>query len=78
MKSLFAAVKKAVAGKSILSNRQGRFLTIYLENGQRKNGKVLQPGYLSSTVQLAYGPVIKVKNSAMLLVSADHKVQLVK
>jgi hypothetical protein len=74
MFNLIAAVKKAISSRKTLDNRQGRFLTIYLDNGQRKNGKVLQPGYISSKVQLAYGPVIKVRNNRINLVATDHAI----
>jgi hypothetical protein len=50
-------------------------LTIYLDNWTRKNGKVLQAGYFSSTVQLAYGPVIKIRNRDIILLAADHTVK---
>jgi hypothetical protein len=72
--NIFNAIKKAISSRKTLDNRQGRFLTIYLDNGQRKNGKVLQPGYLSSKVQLAYGPVIKVRNNRINLVATDHAI----
>ena len=74
MIKLIAAVKKAISSRKTLDNRQGRFLTIYLDNGQRKNGKVLKPGYISSKVQLAYGPVIKVRNNRINLVATDHAI----
>lgn len=70
--NLFKAIKKAISSKKTLDNREGRFLTVYLDNGQRKNGKILRSGYLSSTVQLAYGPVIKIKNRQINLVATDH------
>jgi hypothetical protein len=72
--NIFNAIKKAISSRKTLDNRQGRFLTIYLDNGQRKNGKVLQPGYISSKVQLAYGPVIKVRNNRISLVATDHAI----
>ena len=72
--NLFNAIKKAISSRKTLDNRQGRFLTIYLDNGQRKNGKVLKPGYISSKVQLAYGPVIKVRNNRISLVATDHAI----
>jgi hypothetical protein len=72
--NIFNAIKKAISSRKTLDNRQGRFLTIYLDNGQRKNGKVLKPGYISSKVQLAYGPVIKVRNNRINLVATDHAI----
>lgn len=72
--NIFNAIKKAISSRKTLDNRQGRFLTIYLDNGQRKNGKVLKPGYISSKVQLAYGPVIKVRNNRISLVATDHAI----
>jgi len=71
---ILKALKAVVNSKAALDNRQGRFLTVYLDNGQRKNGKILVPGYFTSTVQLAYGPVIKLKNSSIRLVSTDHAI----
>ena len=68
-------IKAALENKAALSNRQGRFLTVYLDNWTRKNGKVLKAGYLNSTVQLAYGPVIKVKNRDIVLLAADRTVK---
>ena len=68
-------IKAALENKAALSNRQGRFLTVDLDNWTRKNGKVLKAGYLNSTVQLAYGPVIKVKNRDIVLLAADRTVK---
>jgi len=72
--NIIKAIKAVISSKTALDNRQGRFLTVYLDNGQRKNGKILVPGYFTSTVQLAYGPVIKLKNSSIRLVSTDHAI----
>jgi hypothetical protein len=68
-------IKAALENKAALSNRQGRFLTVYLDNWTRKNGKVLKAGYLTSTVQLAYGPTIKVRNRDIVLLAADRTVK---
>jgi hypothetical protein len=69
------AIKAALQSKKTLDNREGRFLTIYLDNGKRYNGKVLAPGYLKSEVQLAInGQRIKVRNNQIKLVSTDHAV----
>ena len=72
---MFKAIKAALENKAALSNRQGRFLTVYLDNWTHKNGKVLKAGYLRSTVQLAYGPIIKVKNRNIILLAADRTVK---
>jgi len=72
---MFKAIKAALENKAALSNRQGRFLTVYLDNWTHKNGKVLKAGYLRSTVQLAYGPIIKVKNRDIVLLAADRTVK---
>lgn len=77
MFKLIAAIKKAISSKQTLDNREGRFLTVYLGNGQRRNGKVLKAGYYKTTVQLAAGGSVKVKNRDIVLVSADHKLTLV-
>ena len=75
IKKAIKAVKAIRETKQAIDNRQGRFLTIYLDNWTRKNGKVLQAGYFSSTVQLAYGPVIKIRNRDIILLAADHTVK---
>lgn len=72
---IIKAFKAALESKAALDNRQGRFLTVYLDNWTHKNGKILKAGYLTSTVQLAHGPVIKVKNRQILLLAADHTVR---
>lgn len=73
MLKLLAAIRKATASKSLLATREGRFLTVYLGDGKRKNGKIIKPGYLRSTVQLAAnGQLIKVRNQDIQLVSTDH------
>lgn len=71
--NLIKAIKAIRNNKKALSNREGRFLTVYLHNGKRTNGKVLKPGYLSSTVQVAStGAVIKLKNTDIRFTIADH------
>ena len=73
MKNLINAIKQAIVSKKTLDKREGRFLTVYLDNGKRYNGKVIRPGYLKTTVQLAgNGQHIKVSNKAIRLVSTDH------
>ena len=72
---MIKAIKAALANKAALSNRQGRFLTVYLDNWTHKNGKILKAVYLRSTVQLAYGPVIKIKNRDIIMLAADHTVK---
>lgn len=72
---MLKAIKKALQSKKILDNREGRFLTVYLQDGKVRNGKVLRSGYLRSTVQIAStGAVIKVKNASIRLVSTDHTI----
>lgn len=74
MKTIINTIKNAIASKKTLDNREGRFLTVYLDNGKRYNGKVITPGYLRTMVQLAgNGQRIKVKNNAIRLVSTDHQ-----
>jgi hypothetical protein len=75
MKALIKAVKQTLETKQAIDNRQGRFLTVYLENWSRKNGKVLKAGYFTSTVQLAHGPTIKIRNRDIILLAADHTVK---
>lgn len=66
-------IKALRNNKKALSNRDGRFLTVYLNNGKRTNGKVIKAGYLESKVQVAStGSVIKVKNSDIRFTIADH------
>jgi len=75
MKALIKAVKQTLETKQAIDNRQGRFLTVYLDNWTRKNGKVLKAGFFTSTVQLAYGPTIKIRNRDIILLAADHTVK---
>jgi len=73
--NIIKTIKAAVETKQSIDNRQGRFLTIYLDNWTHKNGKILKAGYLTSTVQLSRGAVIKVKNRQIILLAADHTVK---
>jgi hypothetical protein len=70
---MFAAIKKMVQGKKTLDKRGGRFLTVYLGNGNYKNGKVLKAGYLRTKVQLAQGGITLVSNRNIDLVATDHE-----
>lgn len=73
--NIIKAIKAAIETKQAIDNRQGRFLTVYLDNWTHKNGKVLKAGYLTSTVQLSRGATIKVKNRQIILLAADHTVK---
>ena len=77
IKKAIKAVKAIRETKQAIDNRQGRFLTIYLDNWTAGplNGKVLQAGYFKSTMQLAHGPVIKVRNREIILLAADRTVK---
>ena len=70
---MFAAIKKMVQGKKTLDKRGGRFLTVYLGNGNYKNGKVLKAGYLRTKVHLAQGGITLVSNRNIDLVATDHE-----
>jgi hypothetical protein len=67
--------KISIKFNSYLSNRGGRFLTIYDTKGKKINGKVLTTRFLWAKVQHAKtGKTQWVKNWQARVVVADHEV----
>ena len=59
----------------ILSNRGGRFLSIYDSKGKRINGKILKTRWLIAKFQEAQtGETYWIKNWKANIVVADHQV----
>jgi hypothetical protein len=68
-------VKVSIKFNRILSNRGGRFLTVYNGKGEKINGKVLTTRLFWAKVQHAKsGKTEWVKNYKVDLVVADHSV----
>ena len=58
-----------------LSNRGGRFLTVYNAKGEKINGKVLTTRFLWAKIQHAKtGKVEWIKNWKVQVLVADHEV----
>lgn len=72
---MFKFIKVSIRFNRVLSNRGGRFLSIY-SKGNKYNGKVLTSNPLYAKVQLSRtGPnrIVYVKNWSVSFVIADHK-----
>lgn len=72
---MFKYIKISLKFNRVLSNRGGRFLSIY-SKGKKYNGKVLTSNPFYATVQLSRtGPnrIVKVRNWSVSFVIADHK-----
>jgi hypothetical protein len=69
-------VKVSIKFNKILSNRGGRFLTIYNGKGEKINGKVLTTRLFWAKIQHARGGKTEwVKNWKVSLVVTDHSLQ---
>ena len=69
---MFNLIKISIKFNKVLSNRGGRFLSIYAK-GVKYNGKVLTSNPLYAKVQRASdGQVFRVKNWSVRFVCADH------
>lgn len=68
-------IKVSIKFNKVLSNRGGRFLTVYNGKGEKINGKVLTTKFLFAKIQHARGGKTEwVKNWKVDLVVADHAV----
>lgn len=71
---MFKLFRVTIRFKRVLSNRGGRFLTVY-HKGAPVNGKVISNNLLYSKVQRARdGKMFYIKNWSVSLVCADHRV----
>lgn len=71
---MFKFIKVSIRFNRVLSNRGGRFLSIYAK-GKKYNGKVLTSNPFYAKVQLSRtGPnrIVYVKNWSVSFVIADH------
>jgi hypothetical protein len=69
-------IKISLKFNKVLSNRGGRFLTVYNAKGEKINGKVLTTKFFWAKVQHAQsGKTEWIKNWKINLVVADHAVE---
>lgn len=77
---MFNIIKVSIRFNKVLSNRGGRFLSIY-SKGKKYNGKVLTSNPFYAKVQLARtGPnrIVYVKNWSISFVVADYRAHFAK
>ncbi len=68
-------IKISLKFNKVLSNRGGRFLTVYNAKGEKINGKVLTTRFFFAKVQHAQtGKTEWIKNWQARVVVADHEV----
>ena len=69
-------VKISLKFNKVLSNRGGRFLTVYNAKGEKINGKVLTTRFFLAKIQHAKtGKIEWIKNWKVQLVVTDHTLQ---
>jgi hypothetical protein len=69
-------IKISLKFNKVLSNRGGRFLTVYNAKGEKINGKVLTTRFFLAKIQHAKtGKTEWIKNWKVQLVVTDHTLQ---